>query len=73
MCMAKAYVDSGGGRELLLEDVATVECTDRQLRISTLFGETRVIEASIVEVDFQSGSILLESAAASPADSRHAS
>ncbi len=60
MCMAKAYVDFGGRRELLLEDVAIVERADEQLRIATLFGETRVIEAAIVEVDFQNGSIVLE-------------
>ena len=60
MCMAKAYLDSGGERELLLEDVALVEFTDSQVRVSNLFGESTEIEAVVREVDFQNGSIVLE-------------
>lgn len=60
MCMAKAYLDAGDERELLLEDVALVERTENKLRISNLFGESTEVEAVIREVDFQNGSIVLE-------------
>ena len=60
MCMAKAYLDSGGERELLLEDVALVELTDSQVRVSNLFGQSTEIEAVVREIDFQNGSIVLE-------------
>ena len=60
MCMAKAYLDAGGERELLLEDVALIERTQNKLRISNLFGESTEIEAVIREIDFQNGSIVLE-------------
>ncbi len=60
MCMAKAYLDAGGERELLIEDVASVESKDSRVRIANLFGETREVEAVIREVDFQNGSIVLE-------------
>jgi predicted RNA-binding protein len=58
--MAKAYLDAGDERELLLEDVALVERTENKLRISNLFGESTEVEAVIREVDFQNGSIVLE-------------
>jgi predicted RNA-binding protein len=58
--MAKAYLEVGGERELLIEDVATMESKDGRVRIANLFGETRELEAVIREVDFQSGSIVLE-------------
>ncbi|MBW2273337.1 MAG: CooT family nickel-binding protein [Deltaproteobacteria bacterium] len=58
--MAKAYLDVGGERELLIEDVASVDCKDSRVRIANLFGETRELEAVIREIDFQNGSIVLE-------------
>ena len=60
MCMAKAYLDAGDERKLVLEDVALVERKENKIRISNLFGEATEIEAVIREVDFQNGSIVLE-------------
>jgi predicted RNA-binding protein len=59
--MAKAYVEAGGECELLLEDVSSVEVTGKQVRVCSLFGELRELEASIKQVDFQNGRIVLES------------
>ncbi len=61
MCMAKAYVEAGGECELLLEDVSSVEVAGKQVRVYSLFGELRELEASIKQVDFQNGRIVLES------------
>jgi len=60
MCLANAYIDAGGERELLLEDVSRVEIKGKRVRVETLFGEAREVEAGITEIDFQSGSIVLE-------------
>ena len=62
MCMARAYFEgeTDEERELLLEDIALVECDGKRVRISSLFGETKEVEGVIREVDFQSGSIVLE-------------
>ena len=60
MCMVKAYIDAGSERELLLEDVSKVEIQGKQIRVETLFGEARELQAVIREIDFQGGSIVLE-------------
>ncbi len=62
MCMTKAYLDAGGERELLLEDVSRIEIDGPRVRVETLFGETRELEAQIKEIDFQSGSVIFASA-----------
>lgn len=61
MCMASAYLETNGERELVLEDVALVECDGKRIRIATLFGETKEVEGVIREIDFQNGSIVLAS------------
>ena len=61
MCLAKAYVGSNGEKELLMEEVASLQVKDSKLLVTTLFGEQREIEASIKEIDFMASSIILES------------
>lgn len=60
MCLAKAYVGGSGGRELLIEEVASLKVKDGRLLMTTLFGEQREIAADIREIDFMSSSIVLE-------------
>ena len=60
MCMAKAYLERGGEKELLLEDVTSLQREGNLLRLSTLFGATKEIEAVVVGIDFEAGSVLLE-------------
>jgi len=60
MCLAKAYLMGNGQRELLLEEVALIEIRDKTLRLSTIFGEKKELEAVIKAVDFQNSSIILE-------------
>jgi predicted RNA-binding protein len=60
MCLAKAYLVGNGQRELLLEEVALIEIRDKKLRLSTIFGEKKELEAVIKAVDFQNSSIVLE-------------
>ena len=61
MCLSKAYIDRDGERELLVEEVASVEVQDGKILVKTLFGEHKEIEASITEINFVNNSIVLES------------
>jgi predicted RNA-binding protein len=60
MCLSKAYVDRNGKRELLMEEVSSVEIKGGKLLLRTLFGEQREIGANIRQIDFLSHSIFLE-------------
>ena len=60
MCLSKAYIDSNGKRELLMEEVTSVEFRDGKLLFKTLFGEQKEVRANIREVNFLTHSILLE-------------
>lgn len=60
MCLSKAYVDRNGRRELLMEEIASVEIGGDKLLFKTLFGEQRGIKANIREIDFLTHSIFLE-------------
>jgi predicted RNA-binding protein len=62
MCLGKAYLEKNGERELILESVALVEIKGKKLRLSSLFGEEKEIEASLREIDFQTSRIILETA-----------
>jgi predicted RNA-binding protein len=60
MCLSKVFVDRKGKRELLMEEVASVEIGGDKLLFKTLFGEQKEIEANIREIDFLSHSLFLE-------------
>ena len=60
MCLSKAYVDRNGKRELLAEEIASVEIKGEKLLVKTLFGEQKEIEANVREINFLTHSIFLE-------------
>jgi predicted RNA-binding protein len=60
MCLAKAYLGAGGEKDLLAEEIVSVKAGDGKLRLTTLFGEQKEIEASITEIDFRASSLFLE-------------
>lgn len=60
MCLAKAYLEGEGEKELLLEEVALIEIDDKMLRLSTIFGERKEIEGVIKSVDFQNSRVIVE-------------
>jgi len=60
MCLAKAYLQEKGKKELLLQEVALIEIEDKRLLLSTIFGEQREIEADIRQIDFQNSNVILE-------------
>ena len=60
MCLSKAYMDRNGTKELLMQEIASVEVSDGKLLLRTIFGEREEIKASIKQVDFVNSSIILE-------------
>ena len=61
MCLSKAYVARNGGRELVMEEIASMEPADDKLLFKTLFGEQKKIKAKIREINFLTHSIILGS------------
>ena len=60
MCLSKAYVDTGGKRELLAEEVASLGFDKDKLLLKTLFGEQKEVKANIKQIDFMTHTIILE-------------
>ncbi|HEY32642.1 MAG TPA: CooT family nickel-binding protein [Dehalococcoidia bacterium] len=59
MCLSKVYFERGGRKEVFLEEVASVTVDDGKLRLKTLFGEQKEINARIKEIDLLAHNILL--------------
>ena len=62
MCLSKAYVDTDGKRELLMEEVASIGFEKDKLLLKTLFGEQKEIKAVVKQIDFMTHTIILEEA-----------
>ena len=71
MCLAKAYVTSGGDASdsalgsadagtLLMENVTQVDVEGDHIRLRSLFGSTEVLLGRIARVDFAEGRLVLE-------------
>ncbi|MFO7996133.1 MAG: CooT family nickel-binding protein [Dehalococcoidia bacterium] len=57
--MAKLYETKEGDRPIL-EDIARMIIADRQVEVETLFGEKRVFQGKVRQVDFLKSRIQLE-------------
>jgi predicted RNA-binding protein len=64
MCLGKAYIEAGNKRELVLDSIALIEIDDNRLRLSTIFGDQKELEARIKEIDFEGSRIILTTAPA---------
>ena len=59
MCMAKLY-EAKEGDKPILEDIARMVIADRQVEVETLFGERRVFQGKVRQIDFLKSQIQLE-------------
>jgi len=59
MCMAKLY-EAKEGDQPILEDIARLTIADRQVEVETLFGERKVFQGKVREIDFLKSQIQLE-------------
>jgi predicted RNA-binding protein len=60
MCLATVYVENGGQREEVMQDVAWIRPQGDGLRLITLLGESKLVQARIKSIDLVKGSIVLE-------------
>jgi len=59
MCMAKLY-EAKEGDKPILEDIARMTITDRRVEVETLFGEKKVFQGKVRQIDFLKSRIQLE-------------
>ena len=59
MCMAKLY-EAKEGDKPVVEDIARMRITDRQVEVETLFGEKKVFQGKVRQIDFLKSQIQLE-------------
>jgi len=57
--MAKLY-EAKEGDKPILEDIARMIITDRRVEVETLFGEKRVFQGKVRQIDFLKSRIQLE-------------
>lgn len=60
MCMASVWIKKDSGEKNLLEEVAVIRVSGKNLVLSTLFGEEESVKAKIKEIDFVNSKVLLE-------------
>jgi predicted RNA-binding protein len=59
MCMAKLY-EAREGDKPVVEDVARLTIGDRQVEVETLFGEKKILQGKVRQIDFLKSHIQLE-------------
>jgi predicted RNA-binding protein len=59
MCMAKLY-EAKEGDKPIVEDIARMTIADRRVEVETLFGEKRVFQGKVRQIDFLKSQIQLE-------------
>ncbi len=64
MCLGKAYLEANNKRELVLDSISSLEIDGTKLKLSTIFGDHKELEATIKEIDFESSRIILTPAVA---------
>ena len=60
MCLGKAYLEADDKRELVLDSIALIEIADTKLKLSTIFGDTKELEANLKEIDFEKSRIIMK-------------
>lgn len=59
MCQSTAYLIKGGKEEEFLTDIASIVPEEGRIRLVNLFGEEKVVEAEIEEINLLEHRILL--------------
>ncbi len=57
--MAKLYQGEQGGKPIM-DNIARLTIADRQIEVETLFGEKKVFQGKVREIDFLKSQIQLE-------------
>ena len=60
MCEAAAYIIRNGQEELFLEDVDVIEPEGENLRLVSIFGEQKLIKATIQSLNLVNHKVILK-------------
>lgn len=60
MCLSKAYLTSGEGEELVLDEVSSLEIKGKTLLFTNILGEEQEIKGEVRSIDFMENKIVLE-------------
>jgi predicted RNA-binding protein len=60
MCEAAAYIIRNGQEELFLEDVDVIEPEGDNLRLVSIFGEQKIIKATIQSLNLVNHKVILK-------------
>jgi predicted RNA-binding protein len=59
MCLAKAYTNRKM-MEPILENISHMDLDGKSIRMETMFGEEKVIQGKVLEVDFENSKIIIK-------------
>jgi predicted RNA-binding protein len=60
MCESKAYILKGGTEDLIVESVETLEVSNGQVKIRSLFGDEHILKARVKTLSLVDHKIVLE-------------
>jgi predicted RNA-binding protein len=60
MCQSTAYILKDGKEEEVMADIATIIPEGKRLRLISLFGEAKEVDASIQEINLLAHKIILK-------------
>jgi len=60
MCESIVLIESGSGRELLMEDVVLIEIDGEDIKLRGILGETQNIKGLIKEINLMSHTVVIE-------------
>ncbi|MDD3473560.1 MAG: CooT family nickel-binding protein [Syntrophaceae bacterium] len=61
MCESNAYILKDGSQTLIMESVGSVRPESDGVFLKSIFGETLIVKARIIEIDLTGHKIVLES------------
>ena len=60
MCLATVYIEHNGQRQIVMQDVAWIKPESIGLQLTTLLGESRLIQAHIESIDLMNSLVVLK-------------
>lgn len=60
MCLATVFIEDDGQKEQVMQDVTWIRLTDDGLQLTTLLGESRLLQAQIERIDLMDSVIVLK-------------
>ena len=66
MCLATVYLEDGGQREQVMQDVAWIVFEGDGLELIPFLGERRLFQAKVKSIDLVNSTIILERTGAEP-------